>query len=142
MNTKRLLLAIATVFAGAWLTDFLIHGVLLRGDYLASQNLWRSDVEMQAHCGWIFAGEILAAAMFVLIYAKGFAAQNCLRCACIYGACMGVFNQAASLISYAVEPLPGLLVAKWFCCGVAQAVLMGAVVFFVYKPNPAIEPER
>ena len=33
MNPKRLLLAIVAVFVGVWVTDFIIHGVLLQNTY-------------------------------------------------------------------------------------------------------------
>jgi hypothetical protein len=47
---------------------------------------------------------------------------------------MGVFNQTYNLALFAVMPIPGDLVAKWFCASLAQSVLLGIVTFFVYKP--------
>ena len=135
MNPKRLFLAIVSVFVGIWLTDFLIHGIWLKNDYAASMNLWRPEAEMQAHMGWLMLGQFLAATMFVMIWARGFAATACLGCACVYGTCMGLFGQANTLITYAVQPLPAEIAVKWFMAGVAQGVLMGLLVFFVYKPN-------
>jgi hypothetical protein len=135
MNFPRLLLALLTVFVGIWITDFLIHGLWLQSTYQASASLWRTEPEMHSRLGWLFAGEILAASMFVLLWAKGFASFGCLRCALIYGACMGLFNQSTTLITYAVQPFPADLAIKWFLAGVAQGMLMGVVVFFVYKPK-------
>ncbi len=48
MNIKRLLLAIAAAFVVIFVTDFLIHGIWMMSDYRATQQLWRSDSEMQA----------------------------------------------------------------------------------------------
>ena len=35
----------------------------------------------------------------------------------------------------AVQPLPDGLVTKWIIAGIAQSVLIGLVLFFVYKPT-------
>ena len=53
MNTKRLILAIVVAFVVLWVTDFLIHGVWMTSDYRATQQLWRTDAEMQSHMGWM-----------------------------------------------------------------------------------------
>ena|SRR2546425_3968188 len=135
MNSKRLMLAIVAVFAGVWVTDFLIHGVWLQSTYKETMSLWRPETEMQAHMGWLMLGQLIAAAAFVLLWAKGFAATACLRRACLYGVIMGLFSQAATLITYAVQPFPPGLAVKWFVAGVAQGVLMGVFVFWVYKPK-------
>ncbi len=137
MNPKRLVLAIVAVFVGVWITDFLIHGLWLQSDYRATMNLWRPEAELQAHMGWLMLGQFLAAAMFVGIWAQGFAGQSCLGCACLYGVVMALFSQAATLITYAVQPLPASIAVKWFGSGVAQGVVMGVIAFFVYRPKPA-----
>jgi hypothetical protein len=36
-----------------------------------------------------------------------------------------------------VQPLPADIAVKWFVPGVAQGLLMGLIVFFIYKPKPA-----
>ena len=139
MNPKRLILAIIAVFAGVFATDFLIHHVWLMGDYKASASLWRPENEMGGHIGWLFGGELLAAVAFVMIYAKGFADKACPLCAVMFGLFMALFSQANTLISYAVQPLPGNLAAKWVVAAVAQGILIGLIVFFVYKPKPCDE---
>ena len=136
MNPKRLLLAVIAVFIGVFLTDFLMHGVWLKGDYAATASLWRPEGEMQKQMGWLMLGQFLAAVTFTVLYAKGFAATACLRCAAIYGLFMGLFGQAATCITYAVQPLPASIAVKWFLAGLVQGVLMGVLVFLVYKPKP------
>lgn len=112
MNPKRLLLAIVAVFLGIFASDFLIHGVWLKNDYAASMPLWRPEAEMQSHMGWLLLGELLGAVTFVVIYAKGFAEKACPMCAVMFGLFMGLFMQANTFITYAVQPIPGSLVAK------------------------------
>jgi hypothetical protein len=137
MNPKRIVLAIIAVFAGVFITDFLIHGVWLQSRYKETMSLWRPETEMQTHMGWLMLGQFLFAATFVVLWAQGFAASARFGCACLYGMYMGLFSQAATLVTYAVQPLPADIAAKWFVPGVAQGVLVGIIVFFVYKPKPA-----
>ncbi|MEP6663864.1 MAG: hypothetical protein ABJC04_09395 [Verrucomicrobiota bacterium] len=141
MNPKRLFLAIVVVFIGIFATDFLIHGVLLKSDYAQTQNLWRTETGMQKYFQWLLLGQLLAAVTFVCVWAKGFAALKCLRCACIYGIMMALFGQANSLITYAVQPIPGEIIAKWFFSAIAQGVAMGILVFVCYKPKPLMSPK-
>ena len=135
MNSKRLILAIAAVFIGIFATDFLIHEVWLKSTYAATASLWRPEAEMKQHFGWLMLGQFLWAVIFVVIRAKGFSATATLGTACLYGLSMGVFIQTTTLILHAVQPLPADLAVKWFLAGVVQSTLMGALVFFVYKPK-------
>lgn len=137
MNPKRLLLTIVAVFAGIWVTDFLIHGVWLQTTYKETMSLWRPEAEMQRRMGWLMLGQLLAAVTFVVIWSKGFPATASLGGACLYGLFMGGFSQATTLVTYAVQPFPPSLTVKWFCAGLVQGTLMGLVVFFVGRPKPA-----
>ena len=136
MNPKRLILGIVAVFVGIWVTDFLIHGLWLQSSYKATMSLWRPEAEMQKHMGWLMLGQFLMAMAFVMIWARGFAGNAHVRCGVLYGLFMGFFSQANTLITFAVQPLPSDIAVKWFVSGLAQGVLMGLLVFFIYKPKP------
>jgi hypothetical protein len=138
MNIKRLIAAIVVGFIVVSGTDFLIHGVWLKPDYEATKSLWRPEAEGAAYMGWLLAAELLMVAPFVLIWAAGFAPRNCIRAAVSYGLFMGVLAQSFSVALYAVMPLPGDLVAKWFAAGVVQSLLLAIVTFFVYKPTAVV----
>src|SRR5258708_5423699 len=120
MNPKRLVLAIVAVFVGVFVTDFLIHVVWLKDDYAAPASLWRPEAEMQKHMGWLMLGQFLAAATFVVLWAKGFAEKACPICAVMFGLFMALFGQAHTLISYAVRPLPATLAVKWCIAPLVQ----------------------
>jgi hypothetical protein len=137
MNPKRLALAIVAVFAGVWVTDFLIHGVWLANAYKETMSLWRPEAEMRAHMSWLLLGQFLWAATFVLVWSKGFPATASLGGACLYGLTMGVFFETSTLVIYAVQPFPGDLAVKWFISNVVQGGLMGVIAFYVYKPKAA-----
>ncbi len=136
MNTKRLLIAIAVAFVYIFASDFLIHGVWLGAVYQATAALWRPEAEMNARMPWMLAGQLLCAVTFVLLWARGFADRRGLKGACLYGLLMGLFAQVGSLMNFAVMPLPGGLVAKWFVSGLGQAVGLAVVTFYVSGPTP------
>lgn len=58
MNTKRLLLSCVVAFVFMCAFDFVFHGILLKGTYAATANLWRSETEMMRHMGWLIAGQL------------------------------------------------------------------------------------
>ena len=70
-------------------------------DFPPGGTSWRPEAEMKDHMGWLIQGQILASTMFVILWAKGFAATNCLRCACIFGMSW-VFSKRRTLSSPAL----------------------------------------
>ena len=138
MNMKRLALTTLVVFVGVFITDFLIHSVWLMETYRATASLWRPELEMGQHMGWLLLAQFLWSLAFVTIWARGFApTAKTPLCAIMYGLFMGVFFESSTLVLYAVQPFPGSLAAKWFFANVAQAVVMGLVTYSIYRPAPA-----
>jgi hypothetical protein len=136
MNIPRLLLAILVAFVLLFGTDFLIHGYWLKPDYEATKTLWRPEAQMESYMLWMFLAQFLCAATFVLIWAMGFAGRS-VGTGIVFGLIMGVFQQIWVLVNYVVLPMPGDLAVKWYFSGLAQAVLIGIVAAFVYKPRAA-----
>ncbi|MEY2505348.1 MAG: hypothetical protein QOG27_1628 [Verrucomicrobiota bacterium] len=133
MNIKRLLLAIIVGWAVVFGTDMLVHGLWLGPLYHATQALWRPETEMHAYICWMFVAQFLIAATFVIVWAKGFAGRSAGEGA-VFGLLLGIFQQTWAMILYVVMPLPAELAVKWFVAGLVQAMLLGVVTSFVYKP--------
>lgn len=139
MNMKRLLLAIVAAFAVIFGTDLLIHGFWLNPDYEATKSLWRPENEMHTHFCWMLFAQLLCAATFVIIWAKGFAGRD-IGTGITFGLLMGLFQQIWAIINYVVMPIPGALATKWFFSGLVQAVLIGIVTALIYKPKQPSAP--
>ncbi len=139
MNTKSLIISIVVVFIAVTVTDILIHGFWLSSLYGATKEFWRPEAEMNSgkYMGWLHAGHLLVAVTFTMLWAVGFAQNAKISCGIKYGLFMALFSQAHTLISYAVQPLPLELVWKWIASGAVQGMLLGVIVFLVYKPKPA-----
>lgn len=136
MNPKSLLITILAAFVTVWAMDFLIHGLWLADTYKATASLWRPEKEMIAHMPWMLLGQFLVAAAFTLIFAACVAEKRCISCTIKYAASMGIFVAGGQIISYAVQPIPGSLIAKWIVAIIAQTVVLGIIVHKVYKPGP------
>ena len=53
-----------------------------------------------------------------------------------------MFKHSDIAVTYALQPFPFGLAAKWFLASVIQSVLMGLLVFWIYRPATAMPPER
>lgn len=136
MNMKRLLLAIAVAFAITYATDFLVHGLWLRPDYLAAQSLWRPPTEMRTFQHWVTIAQLIAITTFVILWAKGFAGRGIVM-GIVFGLLVGMSQHVWAIVNYVAMPVPGALAAKWFLAGVAEGVVLGIVTSLIYKSKGA-----
>ena len=133
MNMKRLIFAIIAGWVVIFATDMLIHGMWLKPDYEATKNIWRSETDMNARIAWMFFAQLLCAAAFATVWAKGVGGGS-LKCGLMFGIMMGLFQQIWAIVSYVILPMPGELAVKWFFSGMVQAILLGIVTALIYKP--------
>ncbi len=136
MNPIRLLLTVLAGFVFIFASDFLIHALWLAPTYKATAELWRTDPEMQQRFHWMLLAQLLNAAAFTVIWAKGFAGRS-LATGGFFGLCMGLAVQAWAIAFFVVTPLPGAIAAKWFFSGLAQAIFLGVIIAAIYRPRPA-----
>lgn len=135
MNGPRLALAIIAGFVFIFASDFVVHTILLAGDYKATASLWRTEAEMQSRFLFMLVAHFLCALAFLYIWAKTGWRRRTIADGCSFGFWMGLFQQSATIILYVVSPLPAGLAAKWFFIGLLQAVLLGALAALIYKPR-------
>src|SRR5881396_1985607 len=135
MNTKRWLLASVAVFVAIVVLEFLIHGVLLSGLYKQTASVWRPEAEMQQMM-WIFwAGYLVFAPFFALIYVKGYekgkpGLGQGIRCGLYVGAMLSVMQ---SFGWYAILPIPFVLAFYWFVAILVEYIAAGAAAGLVYR---------
>ncbi len=137
MNTKSLIITIVVAFITVWATDFLIHAVWLASTYAATKELWRPEADMLSRMPFMIGGQFLIGAAYTFIFASFVAEKRCLMNSLKFAACFGVIAAAGQIIMYAVAPYPGSLVVKWCMGYILQALVLGVIVHFVYKPLPA-----
>jgi hypothetical protein len=131
---KKFLLAWLVIFILAMGTDFLIHGLALRPDYLALPNLMRPEAESQKLFHWMLLAHLLMTGAFVWIYEQGRTSRPWMAQGLRFGLAMAcLFAIPTFLIYYVVQPTPGLLVAKQCALDTARLLILGVVVAAFYK---------
>jgi len=129
----RLILTILAVIVTSFVSDFVVHQVLMKDDYEATKEIWRGPEEMKVWA--MMAGQALAAIVFTLLYARGFA-SGCWTCAIVFGIMFGLMNIATNLIYYSVLPMPMSLALKWSVFGMIQCILFATIAKLVYGKGP------
>jgi hypothetical protein len=135
MNIKRWAIASVAVLVLLLVLEFVIHGVLLQGNYQQTAAVWRPMEEMNRLMGWMWLGDAVIAVFFTLIYAQGYEKAKAgpaqgMR----YGLYVGILMGASmSLGSYVTLPIPGVLALYWFIGAVVEFVAAGMVMGWVYR---------
>jgi len=134
MNTKRWLLASAAVVVVIGALEFFIHGVLLQDMYKQTASVWRPEAEMQKMM-WVFwAGILVLAPFFALIYVKGYekgkpGLGQGFRYGLYVGAMLSVMN---SFGWYVLLPIPLALAFYWFVAILVEFIVAGIAAGLVY----------
>jgi len=126
---------VMTIAAAA--LGFVVHGVLLAGDYHALGAIMRTDEDSAHYLQWMLLADAAIGFGITWIYRQGYTASKSalgrgLRCG-IAVALVSVIPMF--LIYYAVEPLPGMLVIKQECFSLVEMLLLGAIVALL-NPSP------
>lgn len=132
MNFKKLAITIGAVFITVFVSDFVIHGQLLKGMYMDTAPLWRSDAEMQSFMGWMVLAQLMFATFFCMIFPFGREGRGMTE-GVRYGLLMGGFASASHVAMYSVMPMPFTLMIAWVFCSLIQSVLCGMVVNWIWS---------
>jgi hypothetical protein len=134
MNTKRWLLASVAVLVVVAALEFLIHGVLLSDLYRQTASVWRPEAEMQKMM-WIFwAGMLVFAPFFALIYVKGYEKDKPgLGQGFRYGLYVGIMLSVMESFGwYVILPIPLALASYWFLGVLVEFIAAGVAAGLVY----------
>jgi hypothetical protein len=132
VNWNRWMMAWVAMFFFFFASDFLIHGVWLQDTYHATQSMWRTEDDMHHFMPWMVFGQIMIAAFFTFIFARGYEGkgwQEGLR----FGLLIGFLTSAPMFMNYAVMPMPMNLLWSWVFACFAQSIVGGILTGMVYK---------
>jgi hypothetical protein len=129
-------LAVAVVYCGL---DYLFHEIVLKGQYIATAELWRTPAEIEPRMWVLFAGYGLFALVFTSIYHYGYnPAKTAISQGIRYGLLMGLLRWGAGgLLDYPFVPAPDHLYRAWFGIGLGEYVILGIVLALIYRPKTA-----
>ncbi len=136
---KKFLISWVVIFV-AWMAgSFVVHGLLLGADYASAEpNMMRPEAEQQAMFHWMLIAHIMLAGAFVWIYDRGNEMKPWLQQGVRFGIAVALLAIVpVYLIYYAVQPTPGMLVAKQIVFDSTLIVILGIIVAFLNKPQAA-----
>jgi hypothetical protein len=119
----------------AWMAgSVVVHGVLLGPDYRQLPAMFRDEADGQRYLPVMLFAHLLVSGAFVWIYRKGLEARDWFAQGLRYGVTIALLTIVPTyLIYYAVQPMPGILVAKQIVFDGLLLLALGLVVAFLYR---------
>ena len=136
---KRFWISAVVMFVLSLGLGFVVHGVLLHDEYEKLQSIFRSPADAQEYFPFMVVAHALIALAFTWIYRQGReAGKPWLGQGVRFGIAIAVLMTIPIyLIYYAVQPMPGAVVAKQIVFDVIAVVIMGVVVAWINRPPQA-----
>jgi hypothetical protein len=136
MNSKKFGLAALAAFGFVFAFEFVVHGVLLKGMYVETAHLWRTEEDSKML--FITMGQIVfalvAAFFFTKICDTEFFKNNGLR----YGLMLGLILASPTIAAYCYMPVPLALWMSWVGAETLKGLGAGIVITFVYTVNTEV----
>ena len=133
MNKFRLVLTIVVIFVVANLTGFFIHAIWLKQDYMPVANLYRP--EGQEKMAFIILAYVAFAIGSVWAYAHGVEDKPWLGQGLRFGIVLWlILSVPWFFITYAVQPIPALLLAKQIIMELIDKIVIGVITAALYRP--------
>lgn len=132
MNLRRYLLATFALFAFIFICDIFVHGVVLKGMYEATANVWRDFAEMEALMPLSMCFQLALSAWitfgFSQFYKDG-GIKNGLR----YGLFFGVLAGILTASWYLLLNVPATLGLSWLISSIVEGLGGGFVLGLIYR---------
>ncbi len=137
MNTRFVVSAALMAVLSLGL-GFVVHGWLLVPDYERLSGLFRGESDAQAFFPFMILAHILIGIGFTWIYRKGREAKPFLQQGVRFGLAVSVLSVIPMyLIYFAVQPMPGNLVAKQIVFDTIAMVIMGIACAWINQDRRA-----
>ncbi len=138
-DCKKFGLASVVAIVTTSVLGYVVHHLLLAKKYMEPQYvlLWNPQEAMKSRMIWMWLAYVLYGVVFVKIYDKGYEeSKSALGQGLRYGLLMGLLaGPFEAMMSYFVYPVNSDLAIAWGFFGLAQSVILGAVVSLVYHPH-------
>jgi len=141
---KRFWICGTVVSFVALLLSFLVHGVLLAPDYAQLAHEYRDAHDSARHLPWVLLAHALLGFSMTWLFGHGFAQEgHMLRQGLRFGLAMALAAAVpASLLAYAVQPLPGGFIARQVVLGTVSMLMLGMLLAWLQPRRRALRPLR
>jgi hypothetical protein len=131
---KKLIIAWIVLFVAWLMGSFVIHGVLLRPDYMQLTGLFRTDADQQQFVPFMILAHVILSGAFVWIYSRGAEAKPWVSQGLRFGIAVALLTSVPTyMIYYVVQPMPGSVVLKQIIFDSALMVILGMIVAWLYR---------
>jgi hypothetical protein len=131
---RKFLIAWLVIFIAWFAGSFIVHGVLLRPDYMLLTTLFRPEMDPGKFFPLMFLAHAMLAGAFVWIYARGAEAKPWASQGVRFGVAVALLTVAPSyLIYFVVQPMPMNVTIKQIVFDGALTVILGILVAWLYR---------
>ena len=110
---KKFFISTAIIFVATMAVGFLVHGFIMRGDYMQLPNLFRTEEDSKHYFPIMLLAHVILSGALVAIYRRGKESKPFIGQGIRFGLSIALVSTIPLyLIYYAVQPMPGLFVAK------------------------------
>ena len=131
---KKFVIAWIVLFVAWFIGSFVVHGVLLRSDYMQLTNLFRAEGDQQRYFPLMVVAHVILSWAFVWIYARGVEAKPWLAQGVRFGVAVALLTIVPTyMIYFVVQPMPGFVVIKQVAFDGVLMVILGMIVAYLYR---------
>jgi len=134
MNTKKFFITWLAVFLIGFTLNFVIHGVLLKGDYSQLPNLLRTQEDQQKYFPYMIVANIVYSLALAWIYAQGVNDRPWLGQGIRFGLAVWLMTAVPVYLTYyAVQPWPEAVIYKSIGFDLVRVTLLGVIAAAIYR---------
>ena len=116
----------------------VVHGMLLRDDYLGLPNLFRPEAESQKYFPLMILAHVVMAGAFVWIYSRGIEPKPWLAQGIRFGIAVALLAAIpVYTIYYVVQPMPGAMVVRQILFDGVLIVVLGILTAWLFRSKAA-----
>jgi hypothetical protein len=129
----KCIISAGVMFIMAWGLSFVVHGLLLGGDYAVTPGM-RPPTEAQKIIGWLVLAQAFFGVAFAWIYVQGKEDKPWLAQGARFGIAVAFLTVIPTyLIYHVVTPVPFALALKQIILDTVRVVLMGVVLAWINR---------
>jgi hypothetical protein len=131
--SKKCIISAVVMFIMAWALSFVVHGLLLGGDYSVTPGM-RPPAEAQKLLPYLILAQALFGIAFAWIYVQGKEDKPWLAQGVRFGIAVAFLTVIPTyLIYHVVTPVPLALALKQIVFDTVRVVLMGIVLAWINR---------
>ena len=136
--SKKFIIAWIVLFVAWFLGSFVVHGLLLRSDYMHLAGLFRTESDEQKYFPLMILAHVILSGAFVWIYARGAEAKAWMAQGVRFGVAIALLTAVPTyMIYFVVQPMPGEVVIKQIVFDGVLMVILGTIVAWLYRDTAA-----